>query len=112
MIKICIRVLFKLETDISTPFLKYLGVVSTVKVIVIIIIYYFSVLTFLPSLIWAICLGALEAQSCWMVDIHGFQWIVDSFRITILAINIILLLDIVRVMLLKLKRKSTTKQTM
>lgn len=75
-------------------------------------VYYFSALTFVPSLIWATSLAAVEAKSCWMVDLNGLQWIVDSFRIVILVINIVLLLDIVRVMLLKLKRKSTTKQTM
>ncbi|KAJ8962094.1 hypothetical protein NQ318_018048, partial [Aromia moschata] len=70
-----------------------------------------AVLTFLPTLIWSISMGVTNSDNCWMVDSDGFQWINDGFRITILAINTLLLLDIIRVMLMKMKHGSTTRQT-
>ncbi|KAJ8983284.1 hypothetical protein NQ317_010534 [Molorchus minor] len=70
-----------------------------------------AVLTVVPTLIWAITLGATNTENCWMVDTDGFQWINDGFRITILTINTLLLLDIIRVMLMKMKHGSTTRQT-
>nr|XP_023012794.1 corticotropin-releasing factor receptor 2-like [Leptinotarsa decemlineata] len=70
------------------------------------------VLTFSSSIPWAIAMAALEAKNCWMVDIHNLQWIVDGYRIVILVINTIFLMDIIRVMLLKMKHGGTTRQTM
>lgn len=46
-----------------------------------------------------------------MVDTNGEQWSVDSFRVVILVINTLLLMDIIRVMLFKMKQKGPTKQT-
>ncbi|CAG9769263.1 unnamed protein product [Ceutorhynchus assimilis] len=70
-----------------------------------------AVLTFLPSLIWATIVGVNERTSCWTVDSHGEQWAVDSFRVIILLINTFLLLDIIRVMISKMKQGGTTRQT-
>ncbi|KAH1022500.1 hypothetical protein HUJ04_011893 [Dendroctonus ponderosae] len=70
-----------------------------------------AVLTFLPSIIWASIVAANERTSCWMVDTNGEQWSVDSFRMVILFINTVLLLDIVRVMISKMKQGGTTRQT-
>ncbi|XP_030754630.1 calcitonin gene-related peptide type 1 receptor-like [Sitophilus oryzae] len=70
-----------------------------------------AVLTFLPSIIWASILISLQATDCWAVDKNGAQWSVDSFRIAILSINTVLLLDIIRVMISKMKQGSTTRQT-
>ncbi|XP_066156285.1 corticotropin-releasing factor receptor 2-like [Euwallacea fornicatus] len=71
-----------------------------------------TVLTFLPSLIWATILGVKHRISCWVVDTNGEQWSVDSFRLLILIINAVLLLDIIRIMLSKMKQGNTTTQTM
>jgi hypothetical protein len=71
----------------------------------------FSVLTFLPSLIWATARATAGGANCWMVDDSQDQWIPDGFRIAILAINFIFLIDIIRVMALKLKRGKTSQQT-
>ncbi|XP_063909307.1 calcitonin gene-related peptide type 1 receptor-like [Zophobas morio] len=69
-----------------------------------------SVLSFLPSLIWAIVRNDHGAKDCWMVDDTNDQWIIDGFRIAILVINFLLLLDIIRVMVMKLKRGSVSQQ--
>lgn len=72
----------------------------------------FLVVTFLPSLIWAILRTVHNGTDCWMVDDSAVdQWIPDGFRITILVINFLLLFDIIRVMVLKLRRGNTTQQT-
>lgn len=42
-----------------------------------------------------------------MVEDSGYQWIVDGFRIAVLAINTLLLLDIIRVLLMKLRQHTT-----
>ncbi|RZC36468.1 corticotropin-releasing factor receptor 2, partial [Asbolus verrucosus] len=69
-----------------------------------------AVLSFLPSLIWATARGLNEGTDCWMVDNTKDQWIPDGFRIAILAVNFIFLLDIIRVMTLKLKHSNTSQQ--
>lgn len=71
----------------------------------------FSVLTLIPSLTWAIAKGVAQGDNCWMVDTNGYQWINDGFRIGVLAVNTFLLLDIIRVMLLKMKHGNTSRQT-
>ncbi|KAJ8939580.1 hypothetical protein NQ314_011077 [Rhamnusium bicolor] len=69
------------------------------------------VLTAVPTIAWAIAKGVTHGDNCWMVDSDGFQWINDGFRIAILAINTFLLLDILRVMIMKLRQGSTSRQT-
>ncbi|XP_028131377.1 calcitonin gene-related peptide type 1 receptor isoform X2 [Diabrotica virgifera virgifera] len=71
-----------------------------------------AALTFTFSIVWAIIMGVKDAPHCWMVDLDGLQWTVDGFRIAVLVINGIMLADIIRVMILKLRHGSTTKQTM
>lgn len=68
----------------------------------------FLVLSITPTLIWAIIKGANNDQYCWTVETGGYQWISDGFRIAVLAINMLLLLDIIRILLLKLKQHTTT----
>ncbi|XP_018563449.1 calcitonin gene-related peptide type 1 receptor-like isoform X2 [Anoplophora glabripennis] len=70
-----------------------------------------AVLTLVPSMAWAITKGASHGDNCWMVDTNGYQWINDGFRIAVLAVNTFLLLDIIRIMLLKMKHGNTTRQT-
>lgn len=55
---------------------------------------------------------AIEAdENCWMADSSWYQWIPDGFRIAILAINIILLLDIIRALLCKLRKNISAQHT-
>lgn len=68
----------------------------------------FPVLSVSPSLAWAIAKSQLNDRYCWMVDDDGEQWIVDGMRIAVLVINTCLLLDIIRVLLMKLRKNTTT----
>lgn len=68
-------------------------------------------LTLIPSIIWASVVATNDRDSCWVVDTNGEQWALDSFRVVILIINTILLLDIIRIMLSKMKQGGTTRQT-
>ncbi|XP_018318535.1 calcitonin receptor-like isoform X2 [Agrilus planipennis] len=67
--------------------------------------------SFLPSIVWAIVRATLYDTSCWMSDTRGYSWIGDSFRMAVLVINFLLLLDICRVLLVKLRRNNTSAQT-
>ncbi|CAG9837164.1 unnamed protein product [Diabrotica balteata] len=71
-----------------------------------------AALTFTFSIVWAIVMGVKNAPHCWMVDVDGLQWTVDGFRIAVLVTNGLMLADIIRVMILKIRHGSTTKQTM
>ncbi|XP_022919278.2 calcitonin gene-related peptide type 1 receptor-like isoform X1 [Onthophagus taurus] len=64
----------------------------------------------IPSLCWAIVSSIFNNQTCWMVDENGYQWITDGFKYFILAINLLLLLDIIRVLLTG--RVQTDRQTL
>lgn len=67
----------------------------------------FSALSAIPTLVWAIFKGLYNNEYCWMVEDSGYQWIVDGFRIAVLALNTLLLLDILRVLFVKLKQHTT-----
>ncbi|XP_060524517.1 corticotropin-releasing factor receptor 2-like isoform X2 [Cylas formicarius] len=69
------------------------------------------ILTLVPSIIWATIVGINGRVDCWMVDRHNEQWAVDGLRIVILLINSGLLLDIIRVMISKMKQGGPTRQT-
>ncbi|GJQ87240.1 hypothetical protein Trydic_g8469 [Trypoxylus dichotomus] len=53
--------------------------------------------TLVPSLAWAIAMGIGEMENCWVIDTIGFHWITDVYKFAVLIANLILLLDIVRV---------------
>ncbi|KAF5303503.1 hypothetical protein FQR65_LT08202 [Abscondita terminalis] len=69
------------------------------------------VLSFLPTTIWAILMAVNLNNNCWTVDTSWYHWITDAFRIGVLCLNVLLLLNIVRVLLKKLKRNVTAKET-
>ncbi|XP_044258670.1 corticotropin-releasing factor receptor 2-like [Tribolium madens] len=75
------------------------------------IYFLFFVLSCLPSLIWALLRSLHHGEYCWVIDNTGDQWVTDGFRLTILTINFLLLMDILRVMILKLKHNSVSQQT-
>ncbi|XP_046393838.1 corticotropin-releasing factor receptor 1-like isoform X2 [Ischnura elegans] len=62
-------------------------------------------LTFAPAIAWAAVMATLQDSNCWSVDTDGsgYQWINDAPRIAMIAINTVLLVDIARVMLTKLR---------
>lgn len=70
----------------------------------------FSVLTIVPTLIWSIVMIINGQENCWMIA-DDEQWVVDGIRIAILIINALLLLDIIRVLISKMNKRSTSKQT-
>ncbi|GJQ87241.1 hypothetical protein Trydic_g8470 [Trypoxylus dichotomus] len=53
--------------------------------------------TLIPTLIWAIAVAAYGMEYCWANDQVGFHWITDVYKFCTLIINLVLLLDIVRV---------------
>ncbi|XP_028131373.1 calcitonin gene-related peptide type 1 receptor isoform X1 [Diabrotica virgifera virgifera] len=68
-------------------------------------------LTFTFSTAWAASMASINAKLCWLSS-NNLQWIMDGYRIAILFINTVLLGDIIRVMVLKIKHGTTTEQTM
>nr|CAD7449714.1 unnamed protein product [Timema bartmani] len=61
------------------------------------------VVTIFPVVAWIILRATKENTDCWSTDDAGYQWINDGTRITLLAINTLLMADIIRVLLTKLK---------
>lgn len=62
----------------------------------------------LPVLAWAISRAVVDDTDCWVVD-SGLQWINDGPRIALLSVNTILLMDIIRVLLTKLRHVTSAK---
>lgn len=55
-------------------------------------------------------MGVSDAGKCWVSDIAGYQWVTDGYKYACLGINVVLLLDIIRVLFMKY-RKRTGKNT-
>ncbi|KAF5281478.1 hypothetical protein FQA39_LY17771 [Lamprigera yunnana] len=70
-----------------------------------------AVLSFVPSTVWAIVIAFNANYYCWVVDTAWYHWITDGYRIAILSINVILLLDIIRVLCSKLRKNATARET-
>ncbi|XP_063909304.1 calcitonin gene-related peptide type 1 receptor-like isoform X1 [Zophobas morio] len=68
------------------------------------------IFSFLPSLVWALLRGLDHGTHCWMVDNSNHQWVSDGFRLGILGINTFLLLDIIRVIVMKLRDRGISEQ--
>ncbi|KAF4520311.1 hypothetical protein B566_EDAN004371 [Ephemera danica] len=78
--------------------------------------YYLSstVTCLLFVLVWAIVMATTENDVfCWTVDWNelGTHWINDSLRIALLLINLVLLLDIIRVLLTRLRGVKSAHST-
>ncbi|XP_019875501.2 calcitonin receptor-like [Aethina tumida] len=69
------------------------------------------VLSLVPSLIWATLKGVNEGGYCWMVDSNNEQWTGDGFRILVLIINILILVDIIRIIFTRMRHGGTSRQT-
>ncbi|KAG8223197.1 hypothetical protein J437_LFUL000363 [Ladona fulva] len=68
-----------------------------------------AVVVLVPAISWAIVMGCLHDTDCWYLDADdtGFQWINDAPRLTMLLINTLLLADIVRVLITRLRTVTT-----
>ncbi|XP_028166248.1 uncharacterized protein LOC114357030 [Ostrinia furnacalis] len=73
----------------------------------------------LPVVAWAAVMGVYNNHSCWLIyTVDNVQWILDAPRILILVINTGLFIDVLRVLLTKLRNAenanqlSTTKATL
>lgn len=69
--------------------------------------FFLLVLSLVPILIWAAVKATLDNVKCWIVDESWYFWIIDSSRYAMLGVNLLLLLDIIRVLVWKLKKSST-----
>ncbi|GBP53512.1 Calcitonin receptor [Eumeta japonica] len=70
-----------------------------------------AVITIAPVFAWGIVMGLYNDHSCWVVyTIEHIQWILDAPRICILLINTVLFLDILRVLVTKVKNAENVNQ--
>ncbi|XP_030025544.2 calcitonin receptor-like protein 1 [Manduca sexta] len=72
-----------------------------------------------PVIAWAAVMAVHNNHSCWLVyTIDHVQWILDAPRITILVVNTVLFIDVLRVLFTKIRNSenanqlSTTKATL
>ncbi|CAK1598779.1 unnamed protein product [Parnassius mnemosyne] len=69
------------------------------------------VIALVPAFAWAIVMGLMNDHSCWIVyTVEHVQWILDAPRIAILLINTVLFVDILRVLLTKLRNTENSYQ--
>ncbi|CAG4969531.1 unnamed protein product [Parnassius apollo] len=69
------------------------------------------VIALVPALAWAIVMSLMNDHSCWIVyTVEHVQWTLDAPRIAILLINTVLFVDILRVLLTKLRNTENSYQ--
>ncbi|CAH0547981.1 unnamed protein product [Brassicogethes aeneus] len=68
------------------------------------------VLSVTPSLVWATVKAVNNRDFCWLTDSNNEQWIVDGFRVGVMTINAIILLDILRTIFTKMKQGGASRQ--
>ncbi|XP_073943157.1 uncharacterized protein [Choristoneura fumiferana] len=78
-----------------------------------------AVIAVVPVVAWSVVMGIHDNHSCWVVyTIDNIQWILDAPRLAILVINTVLFIDVLRVLLTKIRNSenanqlSTTKATL
>ncbi|XP_068631143.1 uncharacterized protein [Battus philenor] len=70
-----------------------------------------AVIAIVPVLAWAVVMSLWNNHSCWIVyTVDHVQWILDAPRVAILLINSILFIDILRVLLTKLRNSENANQ--
>nr|XP_026496905.1 uncharacterized protein LOC113401281 [Vanessa tameamea] len=70
-----------------------------------------AVIAVLPVVAWAIVMGLHNDHSCWVVyTVDHIQWALDGPRIFILALNTILFIDVLRVLLTKIRNSENANQ--
>ncbi|KAJ0178794.1 hypothetical protein K1T71_005569 [Dendrolimus kikuchii] len=69
------------------------------------------VITLVPVIAWAFVMAYHNDHSCWVVyTVEHIQWILDAPRVTILLINTGLFIDVLRVLLTKLRNSENANQ--
>ncbi|KOB76486.1 Neuropeptide receptor B3, partial [Operophtera brumata] len=69
------------------------------------------VIALIPVAVWSIVMGIQNDHSCWIVyTVDNIQWTLDAPRIAILLVNTALFLDVLRVLLTKLRNSENTNQ--
>lgn len=75
------------------------------------IISLFLVIAVVPVVAWSIVMGIHDNHSCWVVyTIDNIQWILDAPRLAILVINTALFIDVLRVLLTKIRNSENANQ--
>ncbi|KAM3967358.1 neuropeptide receptor B3 [Aphomia sociella] len=70
-----------------------------------------SVIAIVPVIAWAVVMGIHDDHSCWLIYTIGYiQWILDAPRVAILLINTILFVDVMRVLLTKVRNSENANQ--
>ncbi|CAG9795266.1 unnamed protein product [Diatraea saccharalis] len=70
-----------------------------------------AVIAIIPVVAWATVMGIYNDHSCWVIyTVDHVQWILDGPRITILLINTILFVDVLRVLLTKIRNAENANQ--
>ncbi|CAH1647194.1 unnamed protein product [Spodoptera littoralis] len=70
-----------------------------------------AVIALTPAISWAAVMAVHNDHSCWLVyTVPHIQWILDVPRIAILLINTILFIDILRVLLTKIRNSENANQ--
>ncbi|CAK1546042.1 unnamed protein product [Leptosia nina] len=65
----------------------------------------------LPVIAWSVVMAQMNDHSCWIVyTVDHIQWIIDVPRILILLVNTILFIDVLRVLLTKLRNSENANQ--
>ncbi|XP_041970728.1 calcitonin receptor-like protein 1 [Aricia agestis] len=70
-----------------------------------------AIIVVLPVTAWSIVMSMYNDHSCWIVyTIANIQWILDVPRIIILVVNAILFIDILRVLVTKIRNSENANQ--
>ncbi|CAH2105740.1 unnamed protein product [Euphydryas editha] len=70
-----------------------------------------AVIAIIPVVAWATVMALHNDHSCWVVyTVNHIQWLLDGPRIIILVLNTILFVDVLRVLLTKLRNSENANQ--
>ncbi|CAH0407274.1 unnamed protein product [Chilo suppressalis] len=70
-----------------------------------------AVIAIVPVIAWASVMGVHNDHSCWVIyTVDHVQWILDAPRITILLVNTVLFVDVLRVLLTKIRNAENANQ--
>lgn len=69
------------------------------------------VIALVPAIAWAAVMAVYNNHSCWIVyTVDHIQWILDAPRVAILLVNTVLFIDVLRVLLTKIRNSENTNQ--
>ncbi|XP_052740503.1 uncharacterized protein LOC112055202 [Bicyclus anynana] len=65
----------------------------------------------LPVIAWSVVMSLFNDHSCWLVyTMDNVQWIIDAPRLLILAINLVLYIDVLRILFTKIRNNENATQ--